>query len=237
MPVYERVDEDRGRRCQLRVRRERQAPGEERRHDPGEKGDHARIEAAEQGAARQVERHHDGVRARQVGVVAQDGVAAVGRPEIRRARLLAEHAVGVVGPVGALPFEQAVEGEGKLDDAAVLAVGPARGRAEADEGQRRQRDEDERRAREQRGTHARPPARDRGCEVRAGQADRQRGEQQRHRIAVERPRRMRHEWNEPAGEPRQPRLVEQPPRENPWRVVQEQVARHEQERAGNDGRV
>ena len=169
--------------------------------------------------------------------MAQDRVAAVGRPEVRCPRLLAEHAVGVIGSVRALPFEQAIEGERKLDDTAVLAVRPSRRGAHRDERQRRQRDEDHGRARQQHRAHARTRTRHCDHEVDGSQADRERSEQHRRRIAVEHARRSRKEGSEPAGKLRQPRLVEQPPREDSRRVVEQEIARDEQKRARDDGRV
>ena len=210
------------------------ASGQDHHQTVEEQRDEARVEEPEQRAARQVERHHHQVCPRQVCVVSQDGVAAVLLPEGGGPGLLRQDRPGVLGGVGALAFEEDVEGEGKLDDAPVLPVGPIRGRAQPDERGAGQDDEE----RSPESDHPRPD-RGAGPENRQGGVGQreqggQGGQQESDGIAVDRTRRAREERGQPGRGLREPRVVEQAPGQHPRWVEERQVSREEKEEPGDD---
>ena len=174
VPVDERVERRDPRRAEPPLDRDREADGEGDDQRVEEEGDDTRVEAPEQGAARQVERQHDEVRARQVRVVAQDRVAPELVPEARHPRLAGEDRARVVGAVGALAREDLVDRERQLDDAPVLAVGPVRRRAQADEGGARKDDQED-------GAEADDAGARRGPRARGGEQGVGEGEERRQR--------------------------------------------------------
>ena len=166
-------------------------------------------------------------------MVAQDRVAPELVPEARDPRLAGEDRARVVGAVGALAGEDLVDRERQLHDAPVLAVGPVRGRAQADEGGARKGDQEEGAQADDEGARHGPRAR--GGEHGVGQGEQrgQGGEEERHRVAVERPAGRGQERPQPAGGLRHARVVGEPPGQHSGRVVEREVARQQEEEAGD----
>ena len=139
LPVHERAHPYRGRGAKGERGRRSEPVGEDPRRREREQRDQARIEHADGRARQRHERHHQEMRAGQVGMVTEDRVAAVLGPEVGDARLAAEHAVRVVRAVRALAGQDVIDRERQLDDAAVLSVGSSGDRSHRDERGRGQR--------------------------------------------------------------------------------------------------
>ncbi len=165
------------------------------------------------------------------------GLPPVLLPEGRDPGLLRQHGAGVVGGVGALAGQEHVEGQGKLDDAAVLPIGPVGGDPHSDE--RRAREDDE-----EHGGDGNHPGAGRGPGTEEGQRGVEEGEnggagsqEQGHGVAVESPGGAREEGAEPGRGGLEAGVVEETPREDPDGVEERQVARDEKEEPGDDRRV
>jgi hypothetical protein len=178
-------------------------------------------------------RYRPPVRARQVGVVAQDRVAAELVPEARDARLARQHRVRVVGSVRARAREDPVDRERELHHPSVLAVGTLGRDSHRHEAGARGHDQHERRERDH--GAARPRARSGGGERGVGERQQhaERREREGDRVAVEGAARRRQDRPEPRRSGLQPLVVREPPGEAPRRVVAREVARHEQQQPGN----
>ena len=166
-------------------------------------------------------------------MVAQDRVAPELVPEARHARLAGEDRARVVGAVGALAGEDLVDRERQLDDAPVLAVGPVRGRAQADEGGARKGDQEDGARADDDGARHRPRARGGEESVGQGEERRQGREEERHRVPVEPPAGRGQERPQPARGLGQTRVVGEPPGQHSGRVVEREVPRQEEEEAGD----
>ena len=198
-----------------------------------EEGDEARVEEPEGRAGYEVPGQHHQMGAGQIGVVPQDRVAAQGLPEAGGAGLPREHGARVVRSVGALALQDLLQGEGKLDHPAVLAVGAIGGHAQGDEGQGGQTDEKDTADPHERAPHANARARQGGAQIDKRQQGRDRGEHESDGVAIE-DGGGGQEGPEPCGRVGQPRLVKEPPGQDAGRVVVDELAGHEQQQPGHD---
>ena len=166
-------------------------------------------------------------------MVAQDRVAPELVPEARHPRLAGEDRARVVGAVGALAGEDLVDRERQLDDAPVLAVGPVRRRAQADEGGARKGDQEDGAEADDAGARRGPRAGGGEQSVGEGEERRQGGEEERHGVAVEPPAGSGQQRPQPARGLRHARVVGEPPGQHSGRVVQREVARQQQQQPGD----